>query len=93
MKNIIIVTITLLLFVGCKSGSSDTGDTSITIPITESCNDTNDITNYQVVQSGDKILQEDTSNPSSTAPKVEIFETASGEKKVCIKSGTAVIIR
>ena len=87
MKNIMMITITSLLFVSCNS------TTNSAIPITEKCNATNDMTNYQTLQSGDKISQEESLNPSSTAPEVEIFHTASGEKKVCIKSGTAVIYR
>ena len=89
MKNILIITLSSLLFIACNSS----GTTSNSIPITEKCNSENDITNYQTLQSGDEIGQEETLNQLSTAPAVEIFHTASGDKKVCINSGTAMIYR
>ncbi len=84
MKNTIIITIASLLLVGCNSSTStDSG-----ILITEKCNATDDMTNYQTLQSGDSISAREALNPSSTVPEVEILHTASGVKKVCIKDGS-----
>ena len=81
MKNILILTIALLAFTAC----SDKGSA---IALTAPCNSTNDTTDYQVLQSGDVIAKS-----SSTEPEVEIFHTEDGLKKVCIQSGTAMILR
>lgn len=90
MKKILLLTIIALVLSACNSTSSDTKES---IALTN-CNDTDNTTNYQVLQSGDTISKPETLHEeSSSEPEVEIFHTEDGMKKVCIKSGTAVILR
>ena len=91
MKKIILYTLLALVLSACKSTSSDTKE-SITL---SKCNDTDNTTNYQVLQSGDTVSKPETLHNDTTTsePEVEIFHTEDGMKKVCIKSGTAVILR
>ena len=91
MKNIILLTLIALGFTACNSS----GDGKESISLTAKCNDTDDTTNYQVLQSGDTISKPETLHDDATSsePEVEIFHTEDGMKKVCIKSGTAVILR
>lgn len=90
MKKIILYTLLALILSACNSTSSDTKE-SIAL---SKCNNTDDTTNYQVLQSGDTISKPETLHDDSTIePEVEIFHTEDGMKKVCLKSGTAVILR
>ena len=83
MKKTIIIAIASLLLVGCNSTSRESG-----IEIIAKCNTANDMTNYQTLQSGDRISAKEALNPSSSVPEVEILHTASGAKKVCVKDGS-----
>ena len=88
MKKIILYTLLALVLSACNSTSSDTKE-SIAL---SKC--TGDTSSYQVLQSGDTISKPETLHDDSTIePEVEIFHTEDGMKKVCIKSGTAVILR
>ena len=91
MKKIILYTLLALVLSACNSTSSDTKES---IALTK-CNNTDDTTNYQVLQSGDIVSKPETLHDDATSsePEVEIFHTEDGMKKVCIKSGTAVILR
>ena len=91
MKNILILTIALLAFTACGSTSSDTQES---IALTTPCNSKNDTSDYQTLQAGDVISKPETLHDEvAVEPEVEIFHTEDGMKKVCIKSGTAVILR
>ncbi|MFK5976359.1 MAG: hypothetical protein QM493_07620, partial [Sulfurovum sp.] len=74
-------------FTACNSTSS----TKESIPLTAKCT----TPAYQVLQSGDVISKPETLHDDATTnePEVEIIHTEDGLKKVCIKSGTAVILR
>jgi len=74
MKNILLLTIAILGITACNSSS---GNTKKSIALTSKCSDTNDTSNYQVLQSGDIVSKPETLNTEN----------------VCIKSGTAVILR
>lgn len=90
MKNILILTIISLGFTACNTN----GGTKESIAVTVKCNTNKDTTNYQMLQSGDTISKQETLYDSTnTDPKVEIFHTQDGIKKICINSGTAVILR
>lgn len=91
MKNILLLSLLAVGFTACGTTDSDNKEM---ITLTAVCNSTDDMSNYQVLQSGDTLSQEETLHQSSSAePEVEIFHTEDGLKKVCIKSGTAVILR
>ena len=86
MKNILLLTIISFGFVACNSTSS----TKESIPLSAKCS----TPAYQVLQSGDIVSKPETLHEqSSTAPEIEIIHTENGLKKVCIKSGTAIILR
>jgi hypothetical protein len=85
----IMTSLTVLFLTACNTtSSSDNG-----IELTAVCNTENNTSNYQLLQSGDQISAKEVLYYSNTAPEVEIFHTTGGEKKACIKSGTAVIYR
>ena len=91
MKKIILYTLLALVLSACNSTSSDTKES---IALTAKCNDTDNTTDYQVLQSGDIVSKPETlHDESSVEPEIEIFHTEDGMKKVCLKSGTAVILR
>ena len=86
MKNILLLTLIALGFTACNSDS----DTKESIPLTAKCT----TSDYQVLQSGDIISKPETlHDESSVEPVVKIIHTEDGLKKVCIQSGTAVILR
>lgn len=90
MKNILRLTIISLGFTACNT----TGGTQESIAVTINCNTNKDTTNYQILQSGDTISKQETLyDNNNTDPKVEIFHTQDGIKKICINSGTAIILR
>jgi len=91
MKNILLITLITLGFTACNSSGDGKESIAITIP----CNSTDDTSTYQVLQSSDAISKSETLHEDkiSSEPEVEIFHTQDGLKKVCIKSGTAVILR
>jgi len=91
MKNILLLTLISLGFTSCNSS----GGGKETIAITVQCNSTDDTSNYQVLKSGDVISKQETLKEGviSSVPKVEIFHSEDGMKKVCLKSGTAIILR
>jgi hypothetical protein len=90
MKNILLLTIVLFGITACNTSSN----TQNTLPISIACNNTDDTSNYQVLQSGDIISKPETLHKEvSTAPEVKIFHTEDGVKKVCLQSGTAIILR
>lgn len=92
MKKIILYTLLALVLSACNSTSSDTKES---IALTAPCNTTDDTTNYQVLQSGDIVSKPETlhNDATSNEPEIEIIHTEDGMKKVCLKSGTAVILR
>lgn len=87
MKNILLLTLITLGFTACNSSSS----TKESIPLTAKCS----TPAYQVLQSGDVLSKPETlhNDATATAPQIEILHTEDGLKKVCLKSGTAVILR
>ncbi len=92
MKQIFLLTILSLVFNACGGSSSNTVKDSILI--TEICNDQNDSTLYHSLESGDIISKPETLNGSfQSDPEIQIFHKQDGTKSVCIKSGTAVILR
>ena len=91
MKNILLITLLALGFTACNSS----GEGKASIPLTIKCNSTDDTSTYQILQSGDVISKPETlyDDRILSEPEVEIFHTEDGFKKVCIKSGTAIILR
>ena len=90
MKNILLTTIALLGITACNSTSS--GKQSI--EITAKCNNTNDTSSYQLLQSGDIVSKPETLHDgSASAPQIKVIHLENGTKKVCLVSGTAVILR
>jgi len=91
MKNILLLTLIALGFTSCNSS----GNGKESIALTVQCNSTDDTSNYQVLQSGDAISTRETLHGKAitSAPEVEIFHTEDGLKKICLKTGTAVILR
>ena len=88
MKNILLLTLISFGFVACNTDSS----TKESIPLSAKCS----TPAYQVLQSGDIVSKPETLHDglsTSTEPEVEIVHTEDGLKKICIKSGTAVILR
>ena len=87
MKNILLLSLMAVGFTACNSTSS----TKESIPLTAKCTDKN----YQVLQSGDVLskLEALHDDAISNEPEVEILHTEDGLKKICIKSGTAIILR
>jgi len=93
MKNILLLTLISIGFTSCNSSGGGKESSTITIDITIQCNSTDDTSTYQILQSGDVISKPKTLQKIATEPEVEIFHTEDGVKKVCLKSGTAVILR
>ena len=91
MKNILLLTLIALGFTACNSS----GDGKESIALTAPCNITDDTTDYQVLQSGDVVSKPERLHDDATTsePEIEVIHTEDGLKKVCIKSGTAVILR
>lgn len=100
MKKIIsiILPITIaIVFTACGGGGGDSSfsnnsnGTSNNIPINIPCLvgniSINDFSSYLTLNSGDEILK----NDDSTV--VTIYHNVSGEKKVCLNSGSAYIVR
>jgi len=77
--------------IGC--GSSGNTDAAVVEPtggveaITAMCGIPDDILAYQVLNSGDTIVDE------TGQAELSIFQVSDGSKKVCISSGTASIVR
>jgi len=89
MKNILLTTIALLGITACNSTSS--GKQSI--EITAKCNN-NDTSSYQLLQSGDIVSKPETLHDgSASAPEIKVIHLENGTKKVCLVSGSAVILR
>ena len=83
-----IIALISLGVVGCGSSSTTTG----TEAITTMC-DTNNLSAYHTLNSGDTISKAETLvGEDTTVPKYTIVMTSDGEKKVCKISGSAVII-
>ncbi len=77
---------------GCGSKTTNTG-----IAITAQCTTPDDLSTYQTLNNGDIIAKADTlttdeNDVSSANPQFSIFQADDGTKKVCISSGSAVII-
>ncbi len=77
---------------GC--GSSDSTDAPVAVEptgdveaITAMCGIPDDILAYQVLNSGDTIVDE------TGQAELSLFQVSDGSKKVCISSGTASIVR
>jgi hypothetical protein len=86
MKNILLLTLVSFGFLACNSDSA----TKKSIPLTAKCS----TAEYQVLQSGDVVSKPETLNAETSAePVVKIIHTEDGLKKVCLKSGSAVILR
>lgn len=98
MKKIIsiILPITIaIVFTACGGGGGDSSFSNNsnrnTIPINIACLvgniSINDFASYLTLNSGDEVLK----NDDSTV--VTIYHNISGEKKVCLNSGSAYIVR
>ena len=86
MKNILLLTLASFGFLACNSNTA----TKKSIPLTAKCS----TAEYQVLQSGDVVSKPETLNAETSAePVVKIIHTEDGLKKVCLKSGSAVILR
>jgi len=84
-----LLTLLSLTLSGC-GGSNDIE------AVTASCSD--DILTYQTLNSGDVIAKADTlitdeDDESTSTPQFSILQADDGSKRVCISSGSAVIIR
>lgn len=62
------------------------------IAITAQCTTPDNLTAYQTLNDGDIIAKADDAEDSAD-PQFSIFQVQDGRKKVCIRSGDAVIIR
>jgi len=83
-----------LLAVGFTACGTTNSDSKETIVLSIKCNSTNDTTNYQLLQSGDIISKSETLyDGTSSNPQIKIFHSEDGIKKVCLKSGIAIITR
>ena len=97
MKNIIKTSIFSLLaitsFSACGVGGGDSAsfeNSEILIPITIACVTTptsTDISSYETLNSGDTIVKD------TNDTVVSIYHDVDGNKKVCLESGTAHIVR
>ena len=79
--------------IGCGSSDSTDAPAAVVEPtggveaITAMCGIPDDILAYQVLNSGDTIVDE------TGQAELSLFQVSDGSKKVCISSGTASIIR
>jgi len=97
MKRITVLTLMTLVtlsFTSCgkKGGYSTITDDNIgyqlqTIPLEAQCNDSNDMSHYTALQSGDILSKEDNNT------LIKIFHAQDNKKVSCVVSGKASIIR
>lgn len=88
IKTVTFLTIIITSFTACGGGGSSSSfeNSETLIPITIAC-DTNPIDLYETLNSGDVIIK-DTSDAV-----VSIYHDVLGNKKVCLVSGIAHIVR
>ncbi len=88
-----LLTLLSLTLSGCGGSNDSKEDVEA---VTASCSD--DILTYQTLNSGDVIAKADTlitdeDDESTSTPQFSILQADDGSKRVCISSGSAVIIR
>jgi len=90
LTNTLLLATTLISFNACGgAGDSD----KVSIEITEICNAQKDSSGYQLLQKGDIISNTETLHTDYNTSNIKIYHNEKNEKKVCIKSGKAYIIR
>ncbi|QOY52288.1 hypothetical protein [Candidatus Sulfurimonas baltica] len=95
MKNITAIITFVLLTIGFNACSGGGGDASFEngqtiIPVSIACitaPDENDIATYETLLSGDAIVKDDVNTT------VSIYHDVDGNKKICLVSGVAHIVR
>ncbi|QOY50964.1 hypothetical protein [Candidatus Sulfurimonas baltica] len=95
MKNTISIMTLVLITIGFNACSGEGGDASFAngetiIPITIACETTptaTDIDNYETLLSADAIVKDDDNTT------VSIYHDIDGNKKICLVSGVAHIVR